>query len=297
MTSHQQFSFFEPAYEKRQLWRLVLGVVTISAVWVLVSVLVVICAAWLTVGEEGIMPRVFEILVGDTIFGLSVLLLTFTGLMFGCVLAARVLHKRRAWTLFGSNAFVRSDFGRVVVATVVIYALILAVWSIFFDVVPNLALGRWLIFLPLGLAGVALQTLAEELAFRGYLFQQLTVRFRSATAGMVGSALVFGAMHYSSSNGVTAGLMTVLATFVIGLITADLTRRTGSLSSAWAFHFSNNAFALLFVSTDGTLTGMALFLTPYTAADANLMPIMLSADVITSILLWLILVRVLRRPR
>ena len=91
-------------------------------------------------------------------------------------------------------------------------------------------------------------------------------------------------------------MMTVLATFVIGLITADLTRRTGSLSSAWAFHFSNNAFALLFVSTDGTLTGMALFLTPYTAADASLMPIMLSADVITSILLWLILVRVLRRP-
>ena len=56
--------------------------------------------------------------------------------------------------------------------------------------------GEWLIGLIPALALILMQVAAEEVAFRGYLLQQLRARFRSPLVWAVLPALVFGALHF-----------------------------------------------------------------------------------------------------
>ena len=59
--------------------------------------------------------------------------------------------------------------------------------------------GLWLSFLPLAMAGILLQTGAEELLFRGYLQQQFAARFKSAGPWLILPSVLFGLAHYDPS--------------------------------------------------------------------------------------------------
>jgi hypothetical protein len=59
-------------------------------------------------------------------------------------------------------------------------------------------------------------------------------------------------------------------------------------------HFANNVLALLVLGTNGAIEGLALWVTPYSAADASLAP-MLIGDLIAIGVVWLILTRLTRR--
>jgi len=169
------------------------------------------------------------------------------------------------------------------------------IWSLNFDAAMNLDLSLWLSFLPLAVCGLLIQTGAEELAFRGYLQQQLAARFRTPIAWLILPSVVFGLVHLDPSRfGANAWLMVVAAT-MFGLVAADLTARTGSIGAAWGFHFANNCIAVLFLATEDTITGLSLYLTPYSASDSDLPVSLMLADVALLVVAWLACRRLLRR--
>lgn len=73
--------------------------------------------------------------------------------------------------------------------------------------------------------------LGEELLFRGLILGRISERW-GAPAGLVGSSLLFAALHPDWAQAAAAG--------VLGLYLGGLTLRTGSLYAALLFHGVNN---------------------------------------------------------
>ena len=277
--------YVAPARAKPQLWRLILGLGVIGICWI-TTTFGLLLGGQIMMSGDGILAASHEIQDGTTPFGMAVLLLTFSGLLIGSVLAALLLHQRGLRSLTGPFRPFLADFLKVLVPVALFYVLLMAGWHVMFDPVPNLEFRIWIVMVPIGLAGVALQTLAEELAFRGYLMQQLAARFRSPVIWMGVPTLSFGLLHFTSQAGLTIGLLIVLATGTFGYVAADLTRRRGNLGAAWALHLINNSFAILFLATAGNLPGLALWLTPYGMDTPGILAITLITDIIALVVAW-----------
>lgn len=286
--------FVEPARKRPAIWRILVGLLLVLVVYALGVFAVIGGAVVLTAPEEP-MFWIAGLIEGDRPGGLLILLLTFAGMAIGPALAVRWLHARSVATLIGPASRALRDFVTAGAAILTVYAAALAAWSLFYDAVPGLPIGQWLALLPLTLAGLLLQTGAEELLFRGYFQQQLAARFRTPLMWMVLPALIFGLVHYDpEGTGGNAWLLVVSAA-AFGLAAADLTALTGSLGAAWGFHFANNFVALGLLATKGTLPGLALYVTPYAIDEAGPLPVLLLTDIAILALAWALCRRLLRR--
>ncbi|PZX15850.1 hypothetical protein LX81_02483 [Palleronia aestuarii] len=287
-------AFIAPARRYPQIWRLLLGIV----------VCVIVFVAWLALifavlsfsdGMEEAAQRMQGLTDPVTPGRTLLLLTTFVGMALAPIVAARLLHRRGAASLFGPRRKVVVHFCVAVICLAVIYGGSLLLWSQNFDAEPNLPPRLWFAFLPFALLGVLVQTAAEELLFRGYLMQQLAARFRSALIYMLVPSLAFGILHYDPVTMGSNAWAVVGSTAFFGLIAADLTVATGSIGAAWGLHFANNVLAILVISTKGTITGLAIYLTPYDASDVEITGPLLMTDMILIILLWVVLRTLLRR--
>ena len=285
-------TFVAPAKPRNQIWRLIAGLIVIAAAWIGGTIGIL----WLSAPSmEGLVALGEDLSNPTSPRPMLILLLTFAGPFVGVIIAAALLHRRGPLSLIGPFAGFRANFARVLLAALVIYGLILVLSLIWARPIPNLEMQTWVRFLLPALALVLLQTGAEELVFRGYMMQQLAARFKSRWMWIGLPSLAFGLMHFDAQAGLDIAIMIVLATGLFGLIAADLTHRTGNLGAAWALHFCNNVAALLIVALDGQMTGLALYVTPYSFEDSDLLRRVLIGDMVAQIITWLIIVRILRR--
>lgn len=281
-------AFIAPAREKPAWWRLLLGVVLIAVVVVLWGMLLV-GGVYLWGGTEAVRSALTAMVRSETPSGTILLLVTFIGMAAAPVIAARLLHKRGLSTLIGPRGRAARHFGWAVALVAVVYAVSLALTGLGAPPEANLSPGTWAKLLPLALVLVLIQTGAEELIFRGYLLQQLAARVRSRIVWLVLPALVFGALHYDPTTAGDNALLIAGSAAAFGLVAADLTARTGSLGAAWGLHFANNVAALLIVATQGTITGLALYVTPYAADDVELTGTLIAADTVVLLVIWAVL--------
>jgi len=275
--------FVAPARAHPQFWRLVMGLLTVTVVFVAV-----------VAGQAGLLRLATgagdapawlqKAQTGEGPMGTLLLLATFLGMMLGAFVAARLWHRRGIATLFGPGS--RAHFLRAGLIAVVILVLSIFVFMLQQDTQPGLALPVWAAYLPFALIAVLIQTGAEEVLFRGYLQQQLAARFRSPLIWMVLPSLSFGLLHFDlNADPATAGLV-FLATFLFGLCAADLTARTGSIGAAWGFHFANNLFAILVIAPPDSLSGLALFQTTFTLSDGPAVRPMILQDIAFTLAIW-----------
>jgi len=288
-------AYIAPARAYPQIWRLVLGLALIAAVYFAWMALLG-GLLWLASGLQGLDLRLQTIGQGADPWSLLLLLSTFIGMALGAWAAARLLHKRGWRSLFGRPAVVLRDFALgVAVMLVVGGGLGLTFLPFLPSLEPGTPLPVWLMFLPLALLGIALQTAAEELVFRGYLQQQLAARFASPLVWMVLPSVLFGMAHYAPTEMGANTWLVVAVTGLFGLIAADLTARTGALGLAWGLHFANNCLAILLISAMGGLDGLALFQLPTGPAHAEVLRPLLLADMVLMGVVWAACRLMLRR--
>ncbi|TFL18079.1 CPBP family intramembrane glutamic endopeptidase [Jannaschia formosa] len=277
--------FVAPARARASLWRLVFGVVTIAVVYVL-GILAILGAVWGLVGNAGLTGWMQRIALADTPTAVLLMLGTFVGMFGGTVVAARLVHKRAPATLTGDRLWPGFALGTGVAAAIFGLSFL---FPLPFEPVRNVPLDIFLTFLPLALLGLLLQTGAEEVLFRGYLQQQLAARFDHPAVWIVLPSLVFGALHYNPALAGPNALWLVAAATLFGLVAADLTRVTGSIGVAWGVHFANNAAAILILALNGSLSGLSLWKTPFTAADTEILRPLIVADMLTTLIVWAVL--------
>jgi membrane protease YdiL (CAAX protease family) len=285
--------YVEPARDRPQLWRLVTGVLLTFGVYFL-GVVAIVAAVWLAVGDAGLTGWMERIPTGDTPTALILLLVTFLGMMIGPMIAVRLLHGRPAFSLFGPRLVYGFVVGAVISGAVFALSYLLPVP---FEPVPNTAPQLFLTFLPLALVGLLIQTGAEEVLFRGYLQQQLAARFQSWIVWMLVPAVLFGALHWHPANAGPNAIWLVAAATLFGVVAADLTRATGSIGAAWGVHFVNNAAAMLIMSLNGSLSGLSLWTTPFTATNTTILRPLIALDMLTTVIVWALIRLWLARRR
>lgn len=205
---------------------------------------------------------------GETPAGVLINLFLFGLLIAALAITLRVLHRRRLRALIGAPALALRQFRQVTVALLVLVAVVMLVpGDASTAPQPNMPFGRWLLFLPLGVIGLVIQTGAEELAFRGYLQSQLAAWRRRPALWMGLPSAVFALLHYDPvMNGPNTWLVVAWA-FGFGLAAADLTARSGTLGPAIALHLVNNVGAVLITAPSGNFDGLALYVYPFSMGD------------------------------
>jgi len=290
-------AFVLSARTKPEIWRIAVGFGLILVVYFVIMLLILIVFGGLLSALVYSFPsqnaRGFEFVEP---LDMLVLLSTFSGATIGALLAVRFLHGRGFLTLLFVDA--RQFRRHAVVAFHIIVPIFTAFILVSVAIAPPIAktpFVQWLSLMPFALVLLLIQTSAEEIVFRGYLLQQLAARFQSRWVFMVSPSVLFGLLHYDPSELGPNAWLVVLDTTIIGFIAADLTVRTGNLAAAIVFHFVNNVFALLLVSIDGSMSGLALYVAPYSAADVETLRTLLFADIAIYLIGYLIYGKIMNR--
>ena len=158
----------------------------------------------------------------------------------------------------------------------------------------DLTVQTWFAWLPFAALAIAAQTGAEELFFRGYLQSELAGRFRSPVVWIGLPAVLFGLAHVIPGLPLQNIALYVGWATLFGVLAADLTARTGSIGAGWGFHFANNAVALLFVATPGTITGLALYLSERGLGEPVAVTFSMLYDLAIILFVWVLIRRLLQ---
>lgn len=283
--------FVAPARVRPALWRLGLGLVIIVAAQA-IALGALVGGIRLLHGPGAAGTWMAKLSVASTPATMLTVLALFAPLLGGVVLAARLLHRRGLHSLLGPHVL-RDALRGAGVTLAVFVPLIALAWAAG-ATQPNLPPAIWLALLPLTLLGVAVQTLAEEVLFRGYLMQQLAARFRARWVWIGVPAVVFGLLHLDPAGMGGAALAMLAFATLFGLVAADLTVRSGGIGLAWGLHLANNLVGLGVMATQGGLTGLALRVSEHDRADLAANPWMMLPGVLPLLAAWLILRRGLR---
>lgn len=279
------------------LWRLFLGVVTAilgTALWLLALLLVLSFTTGLSLLDAA---RSAFSGSADTPERTILYLMVVAGLGFGTVAAAALWQKRQRRDLVGRGPRVLRHFAIAAGTTLTLAAVLSGVQAIFSsDPAPvrNLDLAVWLSWLPIALLALAFQTGAEELFFRGYLQSQLAARFRSPMVWLLVPSIAFGFAHFAPGLPGANSWLYVAFAATFGLLAGDLTARTGSLGAAWGWHFANNTFAVLVVSTEGSVTGLGFWRVTGGLTEPIPVSLWLLVDLTIILGVWFLLRRLLR---
>lgn len=255
--------FVAPAQDRSELWRTVLGIFLVFAIFLVVTLSLGLATAFIgEYIEPGLGNNLMhEVQEGRTIFATFAMLGLIASMIPSLWLILRFLHKRPLHTLLGPTGRINWRLWKGAATVILILAAIDATTTYFSaDLVQQMPLIKWLSWLAPALFVLFLQTTAEEMVFRGYLQQQLAARFQSRWIWWVLPSAIFGIAHFNPAQFGANAWVVVAITTLMGLILADVTARFGSLSPAMGLHFANNLVVMLFMNTPGQLSGMSLYL-------------------------------------
>ncbi|WP_308916141.1 type II CAAX endopeptidase family protein [Jannaschia sp. LMIT008] len=275
--------YVAPARARPELWRVGVGIVLITAIYG-ATIMSLFAAVAVLAGPADLDRWMLGLADGTGPVFILIILATFAGLALGPAVAVRALHARSPRTLLGPDW--TAPFAVAAAATLVLGLAAIVLVPRPFDLVPNTDAGTWLAFLVPALGLLLVQTGAEEVAFRGYLQQQLAARFDHPAAWMVLPSVGFGMLHYDPAGTGPNAWLIVAATTLFGLLAADLTRVSGNIGAAWGMHFANNVVALLIVGVQGSLSGLSLWTTPFGTEDAARLPLLLGQDMAMTVIIW-----------
>lgn len=285
-----------PARERNELWRLGLGIaLALSVAWCGHALTWTVLALTLDTSQFIALARDQYTLLRPE--SMLLVLFSFAWMLIGIAFSLVLLHKRPLSTVIGLPQLAWYQTKRTMGAMVLLFA---AVWALpphfsAAELQSGLEPTTWLKLLGPALAGVLIQTSTEEIFFRGYLQQQLAARFRHPLIWMVLPSCIFGLGHYAPGTYGANEWIVVLWATVFGLAAADLTARAGTLGPAIALHFVSNVSAIILVSPNGEMSGLALYLYSFDTQNAEALRSFLPIDFAMILLCWLCARIALRR--
>jgi uncharacterized protein len=204
--------------------------------------------------------------LGATPFAVIQQLLTFGIFAWALTLLVRKLHGRGFWSMVGPPVatVVNIKAAGWSVFLLLLVQAFLPPWIDMSTVAEVRPILPWLLWIPITVAALVVQTGMEELYFRGYLQQQFAALSDNRWVWMGVPSFLFGIGHYMNAYGPADGVLYVIWATALGLACADLTARTGNIGAAIGLHISNNLFAFVVSGVQGwPSSGLALLLFPY----------------------------------
>ena len=284
--------------ERFDIWRIILGIFLVSALWLGAAIGMGFLAAAFF---PDLAEQVFENTVGlgNHPEDLAFVLLTFLPVWIGLAVVLPLLHRRAPLALLGPSHRVNWQHFRLaavlVVAIAVGFEMAFQLPTLLLDL-PHykahmlLQLPQWTLWLLPMLLLLFVQIGAEELLFRGYLLQMIRARGGGFWLAIALPSFLFGLLHYEPETFGQNAYLVVIVTTVLGILLCKVTLRTGNLGAALGIHFANNLTVMFLLGIDGNMDGMALF-----SAQIDLTSPLVSASLILQTLVMLAVYRIWTR--
>lgn len=256
---------------KNAWWRYLLSVLLIVAFWLgLGSIPLVI---WLVADQfnDNILTVPIE---DDQLLKYVVFSLSFCFLLLSIFLAVTVIHQRPLRSLISPDSAFRL---RRVLQGAGVWLLLIAV-TYLLEAIINPAHFEltfeptvWLIFLPLAIVFTPIQTTSEELLFRGYLLQGLSLLVKNQWWLIGLSSVFFGALHLSNPEvrATNSALWLALTYIAFGAFLALITLKDNSLELAIGCHTANNFFLATLVRDKVSVLDTPAVFTRVTSPNAQ----------------------------
>jgi uncharacterized protein len=238
-----------PRLGKNEWWRYLLGLALIVTFPLVVAIIAVEASS--LVGAKALGPTGGASTARDPIISFLELSGFDASLIIGILLAVRIIHWRPFLTIITPKLYFDWKktgksfglfFGLVALTTLVDYLLNPSTYQ--FSLNPE----RFLIFAPLAVVLVPIQTSAEELLFRGYLLQSMSLVTKNRVALVLLSGALFMVPHLANPE-MTAGFWSMASYyFLVGGVLTVITLKSDSLEMAMGIHAGINLFAALIVN-------------------------------------------------
>jgi len=183
---------------------------------------------------------------------LSLMILPFAGVLIALVVCIKKLHKRPVISLFTvRDSF---DWKRFFTSFFIWGAVLVA--ALFIGLATghpydwNFNATKFMTLLPVSLLLLPLQTAAEDLLFRGYLFQGFTSVFKRALPALLISGVLFGLLHWANPEVDKIGDILLVYYIASGIFFGLLAHMDNGLELGMGYHAVNNVFASLIVTSD-----------------------------------------------
>lgn len=182
----------------------------------------------------------------------------------GLCIAVKVFHRRPILTLISADASLQlrrffQGFGVwfLLISFLTLLEFLMQPSSFVWNFNP----GLWGSFFPLALLLTPLQTSTEELLFRGYLLQGLSLILRHTFALITVVSFLFAIVHFGNPEMARSSVWIGLTYFSLGVFLTTITLKDNRLELALGVHAANNLFIALFVnSQDSVLQTPAMIL-------------------------------------
>ena len=210
-------------------------------------------------------------------------------LAFGALLLfTYLLHRRPILTLLTSaNKFRLNRLGWGMLSTLIVLTISDLIYYSLYpeEYIWQFDADKFFPFLLVAILIFPFQIGFEEVFFRGYVLQGVSIGTRSIIAGWVISSVLFGLAHSFNLEVSEFGILKMLAVYIsLGLGLGFVTIYTQGLEIAMGFHLINNLYVALVKTFPGSsLNTPALFISP--APDADYMV----AESIISMLIFILL--------
>jgi uncharacterized protein len=247
---------------KNQWWRYLCGI-TLSLLFVsILGSLVYLIVAFAIVGTaDDSVLRTF--INSKSVSNFVASNIPFAFWFAGTVLAVRWFHRRSAWSLFNSRETI--NWSRLSYGFMVWFAIGMVSSVIYLLLKPqdfqfHFNINEWPILFFTAMIMTSIQTSAEEIFFRGYLLQGMSLLTRQPIVLVVLNGILFAIPHLGNPEMARDSfILGALNYFAIGVFLAYITLKDHGLELALGLHAANNISHIFFTTSDSALEVPALW--------------------------------------
>lgn len=199
----------------------------------------------------------------------------FVAAFLGFFIALRLIHRKRlisVITAFEKFRFRNFFFAFTLWASILLIAMVVTYFAAGDGFVLQFDLFKFLQLFLICLVFLPIQTLTEEVLFRGYMLQGLAQVFKNGWVPLIITSILFGLAHMSNPETTAYGSALMMSYYVLfALFLGVITLMSEGLELAYGIHLANNLVsALLVTSKNSVLKTDAVFYAQSEDAAAEL---------------------------
>lgn len=243
-------SFLHPLREKKSKpSNYLMTIVTVLVAYVFVGQIPLFIAYKLADNQTS---SLFETLQNNYGFTTTLVLIMMPLLMLfvGLIVSVKYIHKWKVLSIFNNRP--KIDFKRIILSFLLWSGISFAIMYYGFNDAFIWSFNPEK-FIPLALIAlliVPIQCAAEELFFRGYLFQSFGTKINKGWVVVLVTGTLFGLLHISNPEIEQLGNIALIYYIWSGFFLGFLTLLDDGLEIPLGYHIANNLFATLIVTTD-----------------------------------------------
>ncbi|ADP77841.1 Abortive infection protein [Methanothermus fervidus DSM 2088] len=174
----------------------------------------------------------------------------FTSFIFFCI-SVRYIHGRKLISLV--NSYNKIRWKRIFKGAIIWFLILIITDIIIYFINPanykfNYSSTFFLLLL-LSLIIFPVQATFEELFFRGYLMQALSLKFKKPLTIILITSIIFGILHWFNAFKISQSFSIAMAATILGIILGIVTISDEGIELAVGVHIINNIYASSFHSS------------------------------------------------